>query len=56
MRRDSLYGEEIVWSGGPRGASVPIAFKLAAVVAGVAAVCDVVAGVGVVCVAVGAAA
>ncbi len=34
MRRDSLYGEEIVWSGGPKVVSVPIAFKLAALVTG----------------------
>lgn len=34
MARDSLYGEDIVWSGGPKVVSVPGAFKLAAVVAG----------------------
>jgi hypothetical protein len=34
MGRDSLYGEEIVWSGGPKVVSIPGAFKLAAVVAG----------------------
>ena len=34
MARDSLYGENIVWSGGPKVVSIPGAFKLAAVVAG----------------------
>jgi hypothetical protein len=34
MARDSLYGENIVWSGGPKVVSVPGVFKLAAVVAG----------------------
>jgi hypothetical protein len=34
MPRDSLYGENIVWSGAPKFASVPGGFKLAAVVAG----------------------
>jgi hypothetical protein len=34
MARDSLYGEEVIWSGGPKVVSVPGAFKLAAVVAG----------------------
>lgn len=33
MARDSLYGEDIVWSGGPKVVTVPGAFKLAAVVA-----------------------
>lgn len=32
MARDSLYGEEIVWSGGPRAPSVPGIFKLGAIV------------------------
>jgi hypothetical protein len=32
MARDSLYGEEVVWSGGPKVGSVPAAFKLAAIV------------------------
>ncbi|MBX3226875.1 MAG: hypothetical protein KIT84_38345 [Labilithrix sp.] len=31
--RDSLYGDEVIWSGGPKVVSVPGAFKLAAVVA-----------------------
>lgn len=31
--RDSLYGEEVIWSGGPKVVSVPGAFKLAAIVA-----------------------
>ena len=30
--RDSLYGEEIVWSGGPKTVTVPFAFKAAAAV------------------------
>lgn len=34
MARDSLYGEEVVWSGGPKVVSVPGAYKLAAIVAG----------------------
>lgn len=34
MARDSLYGEEVLWSGGPKVVSVPGAFKLAAVVSG----------------------
>jgi hypothetical protein len=34
MARDSLYGETIVWSGGPKVVSIPGAFKLAGVVAG----------------------
>jgi len=34
MARDSLYGENIVWSGGPKVVTVPGAFKLAAIVAG----------------------
>jgi hypothetical protein len=33
MARDSLYGEEVIWSGGPKVVSIPGAFKLAAVVA-----------------------
>lgn len=33
MARDSLYGEEVIWSGGPKTVSVPFAFKLAALVA-----------------------
>jgi hypothetical protein len=32
MAQDSLYGEEVVWSGGPKLVSIPGAFKLAAVV------------------------
>lgn len=32
--RDSLYGEQIVWSGGPKVVSVPGVFKLVAVVGG----------------------
>jgi len=31
--RDSLYGEEVIWTEGPKNVSVPGAFKLAAVVA-----------------------
>jgi hypothetical protein len=34
MARDSLFGEEVVWSGGPKVVSVPGAFKLAAIVSG----------------------
>lgn len=34
MARDSLYGENIVWTGAPKVVSVPGVFKLAAVVAG----------------------
>jgi hypothetical protein len=34
MARDSLYGEEVIWSGGPKVVSVPGVYKLAAVVAG----------------------
>src|SRR5689334_16820150 len=34
MARDSLYGEEVIWSGGPKVISVPGVYKLAAVVAG----------------------
>src|SRR5688572_21577060 len=34
MKRDSLYGEEIVWTGGPKAGTVPGAFKLAGIVAG----------------------
>jgi hypothetical protein len=34
MKRDSLYGEEIIWTGGPKAGTVPGAFKLAAIVAG----------------------
>lgn len=33
MARDSLYGEEVIWSGGPKVISIPGAYKLAAVVA-----------------------
>ncbi|MBX3197025.1 MAG: hypothetical protein KF850_09895 [Labilithrix sp.] len=33
MARDSLYGEQIVWSGGPKVVTLPGAFKLIAVVA-----------------------
>jgi hypothetical protein len=33
MARDSLYGEEVIWSGGPKVLSVPGAFKLAGIVA-----------------------
>lgn len=32
MARDSLFGEEVVWSGGPKATTVPVAFKLAALV------------------------
>ena len=32
MARDSLFGEEVVWSGGPKVVSVPPAYKLAAIV------------------------
>src|SRR5262249_13478556 len=32
MARDSLFGEEVIWTGGPKVVSVPGAFKLAAVV------------------------
>lgn len=38
MARDSLYGEEIVWSGGPKEPTVPRAFKVVAVVAATMAV------------------
>ncbi len=31
--RDSLYGEEVIWSGGPKVVSVPGAFKLVVIVA-----------------------
>jgi hypothetical protein len=34
MARDSLFGEEVIWSGGPKVLSVPGAYKLAAIVAG----------------------
>lgn len=33
MARDSLYGEEVVWTGGPKVTSVPPAFKVVALVA-----------------------
>ncbi len=33
MARDSLYGENIVWTGGPKVLSVPVGYKLAAVAA-----------------------
>jgi hypothetical protein len=36
--RDSLYGEEVIWTGGPKVISVPGTFKLAAAVAGAMAV------------------
>jgi len=32
MKRDSLYGEEVVWTGGPKTLRVPLIFKVAAVV------------------------
>jgi hypothetical protein len=32
MARDSLYGEQIVWSGAPKVATVPVIFKVVAVV------------------------
>src|SRR5688572_21766382 len=32
MARESYFGEEVIWSGGPKVVSVPAAFKLAAVV------------------------
>lgn len=38
MARDSLYGEEVIWSGGPKEVSVPATFKLAAAVASTMAV------------------
>jgi hypothetical protein len=31
--RDSLYGEEVVWTGGPKELSVPLPYKIVAVVA-----------------------
>jgi hypothetical protein len=34
MARDSLYGEEVIWSGGPKVISVPGVYKVAAVVSG----------------------
>jgi hypothetical protein len=34
MIRDSLYGEEVIWSGRPKVVSVPGVFKLAAIVSG----------------------
>lgn len=38
MARDSLYGEQIVWTGGPKSLSVPLPFKVIAVVSAVVAV------------------
>ena len=32
MARDSLYGDEVVWTGGPKTVSVPLSFKVVAVV------------------------
>lgn len=32
MARDSLYGDEVVWTGGPKTVSVPLSFKIVAVV------------------------
>ncbi|MBS2016647.1 MAG: hypothetical protein JST00_27435 [Deltaproteobacteria bacterium] len=40
MARDSLYGEEVVWTGGPKALTVPFVFK---VVCGVATTMSVVA-------------
>ena len=34
MARDSLFGEEVIWSGGPKDVSIPGIFKLAAIVSG----------------------
>jgi len=34
MARDSLFGEKIIWEGVPKAASVPGAYKLAAIVSG----------------------
>ena len=34
MARDSLFGEEVIWSGAPKVVSVPAAYKVAAIVAG----------------------
>ncbi len=34
MARDSLYGEQIVWTGGPKTVSVPLGFKLVGLVSG----------------------
>lgn len=39
--RDSLYGEDIVWSGGPKTITVPFAFKVVTVVAAVTSVVSV---------------
>ncbi len=39
--RDSLYGEEIVWSGGPKTVTVPFAFKVVGAVAAIAAIVSV---------------
>jgi hypothetical protein len=33
MARDSLFGEQIIWSGGPKDLTVPLPFKIVAVVA-----------------------
>jgi hypothetical protein len=33
MARDSLYGEEVVWTGGPKVVTVPLPFKVVAIVA-----------------------
>lgn len=38
VARDSLYGEEVIWSGGPKVISVPSTFKVAAAVAATMAV------------------
>lgn len=40
-QRDSLYGEEIVWSGGPKAVTVPFAFKVVGAVAAIAAIVSV---------------
>lgn len=40
MTRDSLYGEEVIWTGGPKALTVPFVFK---VIAGVSATASTVA-------------
>lgn len=38
MARDSLYGEQIVWTGGPKALTVPTLFKVVAVVSAIVSV------------------
>ncbi|MBX3187885.1 MAG: hypothetical protein KF819_12755 [Labilithrix sp.] len=38
MARDSLYGEQIIWTGGPKALTVPTLFKVVAVVSATASV------------------